>query len=61
MKIETGEIYQQGYEGFVEGLRLKDNPYIDTDNENYWRFGWEMAKDDRSEYLDSISPFGSDF
>ncbi|HXP51600.1 MAG TPA: hypothetical protein VN922_16705 [Bacteroidia bacterium] len=54
---ETERAYNCGYEAFADGFYKSDNPYPEThQHHNHWLFGYDMAQDDRKEYLDSISP-----
>lgn len=64
MSISNTELvasYQEGYEAFAEGFNKNYNPYnFYSELYKSWNAGYEMAKDDRSEYLDSINPLGND-
>lgn len=53
----TEHAYQLGYESYTTGCPKTDNPYPETsDHYNHWLFGYDMAKSDRQEYLESIDP-----
>lgn len=45
---QTSE-YDEGYEAFLEGEGLDDNPYGDGGWGSDWRAGWEAAKRDSNE------------
>jgi len=39
------DVYQEGYDAFVKGLALDDNPYgQEAEKKKAWEAGWEDAK-----------------
>ena len=48
------ETYQEGFQAFVDGMTLEDNPYDDAVKREKWDEGWEDAKIDKDSQRRSV-------